>query len=131
MAAPCRPCNLTAASRAASSEWTSWSAMRFSSEVATRLVVRYVPTTPRITISSRKGRMIWVRIFRVGIVRRPGVRGLANTVPTLGRDRIGGIEEDQLVGAAVLGGKRIRCDRVRARVAGVDPDRRLGRHARS
>src|SRR6266550_1041790 len=72
--------------------------------------------------------MIWVRIFRMGTVRRLRFRGLANTVPTLGRGRVGGNVEDQLVGAAVLRRKGIRHDRVRARVAGGNPDRRLWDH---
>src|SRR2546428_3195985 len=126
IAATWRPWSLTAASSAASWEWTSWSAMRFSSDVATRLVVRKVPITPRISIRSRNGRMIWGRILRVGSVRGRRKRGLANTVPTLRRDRVGGAEEDELVGATVRRRERVRGDGMRAPIAGRDLDRLLG-----
>src|SRR5205823_15062158 len=74
--------------------------------------------TPRISIRSRNGRMIWVRILRVGSVSGRPRRGLANTVPTLRRDRIGGTEEDQLIGAAVDGSKGVAGDAMQVGVAG-------------
>src|ERR1700686_1411226 len=79
-------------------------------------------------MSSRKGRMIWVRIFSVGIVRRLRTRGLANTVPTLGGYRVGGAEEDELIGAAVCGRKGVARDGMDTPVAGGALDRRLGDH---
>src|SRR5437870_1264952 len=78
-------------------------------------------TVPRRLLTS-KGRMIWVRIFSVGIVKRGRTRGLANTVPTLGRDRVGGAEEDELIGTAVRRRKGIARDDVQAPVARGDPD---------
>src|SRR5438094_1235917 len=79
---------------------------------------------PRISISSRNGRMIWVRILRVGIVSR-----LAKTAPALGGDRVGRIDEDQLVGAARLRREVIGDHGVRARVPGGNPNRGLGGYA--
>src|SRR5947207_14658071 len=73
---------------------------------------------PRISISRRNGRMIWVRILRVGIVSR-----LAKTAPALGSDRIRRVEEDQLVGAAVLGREAIGDHGVGARIPRGNPDR--------
>src|SRR2546421_308020 len=70
--------------------------------------------------------MIWVRILRVGSVRGRRKRGLANTVPTLRRDRVGGAEEDELVGATVRRRERVRGDGMRAPIAGRDLDRLLG-----
>src|SRR6266567_22255 len=126
IAATWRPWSLTAASSAASCEWTSWSAMRFSSDVATRLVVRKVPITPRISIRSRNGRMIWVRILRVGSVKGRRRRGLANTVPTLRRDRVGGTQEDQLIRATVYRGEDVAGDLVQIQIAGGHLDRAGG-----
>src|SRR5438034_8817692 len=97
--------------------------MRRSSDVATRLVVKKVPMMPRISISRRNGRMIWVRILRVGIVSR-----LAKTAPALGSDRIRRVEEDQLVGAAVLGREAIGDHGVGARIPRGNPDRSLRVH---
>src|SRR3989454_2617225 len=97
--------------------------MRRSSDVATRLVVRKVPMMPRISISRRNGRMIWVRILRVGIVSR-----LANTAPALGGDSVRWVEEDQLVGAAVLRREAVGDDGVGARVPSGNPDWGLGDH---
>src|SRR5437764_12942822 len=62
--------------------------------------------------------MIWVRILRVGRVSGRPRRGLANTVPTLRRDRVGGTEEDQLIGAAVDGSKGVAGDAMQVGVAG-------------
>src|SRR2546428_3463335 len=76
---------------------------------------------PRISISRRNGRMIWVRILRVGIVSR-----LAKTAPALGGDRVRRDEEDQLVGAAVLGREAIGDHGVGARVPRGNTDRGLG-----
>src|SRR2546421_3258999 len=100
--------------------------MRFSREVATRLVVRYVPMTPRISIRSRNGRMIWVRIRRVGSVSGRPRRGLANTVPTLRRHRVGGTEEDELIGAAVDGSKGVAGDDMQVGIAGRHLNRARG-----
>src|SRR2546430_11230741 len=74
--------------------------------------------TPRISIRSRNGRMIWVRIGRVGSVSGRPRRGLANTVPTRRRHRVGGTEEDQLVGAAVDGSKGVAGDAMQVGVTG-------------
>src|SRR5438477_11607144 len=76
---------------------------------------------PRINISSRNGRMIWVRIFRVGMVSR-----LANAAPVLGGNRVGRTVENELVGAAVLRRKAIRDDGVGAGVAGRNLNRCFG-----
>src|SRR6266571_2732890 len=97
--------------------------MRRSSDVATRLVVRKVPMMPRISISSRNGRMIWVRILRVGIVSR-----LANTAPALGGDRVRRVEENQLVCAAVLRREAVGDDGVGARVPSGNLDPGFGDH---
>src|SRR2546422_7875645 len=97
--------------------------MRRSSDVATRLVVRKVPMMPRISISRRNGRMIWVRIRRVGIVSR-----LANTAPTLCGDGVCRVEEDELIGTAVLRREAVGHHRVGARVARRNPDRGLRDH---
>src|SRR5438067_12591062 len=80
--------------------------------------------TPRINISSRNGRMIWVRIRIAGSVSR-----LANTAPALRRGCIGRAPEDKLVRTAVLWRERGRHDRVRAGVASCNPDWRLRRRA--
>src|SRR2546428_4395954 len=74
----------------------------------------------------RNGRMICVRILRVGSVRGRRKRGLANTVPTLRRDRVGGAEEDELVSATVRRRERVRSDGMPAPIAGPDLDRLLG-----
>src|SRR6266550_1482535 len=92
--------------------------MRRSSDVATRLVVRKVPMMPRISISRRKGRMIWVRIFSVGIVSRGRTRDLSTASPTLRRDRVGGTRKDQLIGPAVHRGENVAGHAVHVLVAG-------------
>src|SRR4029077_19035389 len=70
--------------------------------------------------------MIWVRIFSVGTFNRGRTRVLANTVPTLGRDRVGGTEEHELIGAAVRRRKGIAPDGMQAPVAGGDRNRPRG-----
>src|SRR2546430_14100730 len=97
--------------------------MRRSSDVATRLVVKKVPMMPRISISRRNSRMIWVRIRRVGIVSR-----LANTAPALGGDRVRRVEEDQLVGAALLRREAIGDHGMGAPVSSGNPGGSLGDH---
>src|SRR5207237_5564426 len=79
---------------------------------------------PRISMSRRNGRMIWVRILRVGMVSR-----LAKAAPALGGDRVRRVEKDQLVGATVLRREAIRNDGMGARVARGNPDRHLWRYA--
>src|SRR5207244_10476580 len=71
-------------------------------------------------MSRRNGRMIWVRILRVGMVN------LANAAPALGAHRVGRKEEDQLVGPAVFRRKAVRDHGMRIGVACGDPDRNLG-----
>ena len=67
--------------------------------------------------------MIWVRIRRVGIVSR-----LANTAPALGGDRVRRVEEDQLVGAALLRREAIGDHGMGATVSSGNPDGSLGDH---
>src|SRR5205807_9275090 len=70
--------------------------------------------------------MIWVRIRRVGNVRGWRRRALANTVPTLRRDGVGGTEEDQLIGATVDGSKGVAGDAMQVGVAGRQLNRARG-----
>src|SRR5437588_6694235 len=79
-----------------------------------------------MSISSRNGRTIWVRILSVGIVRRGRTRGLATASPTPRRDRVGGARKDQLIGPTVHRGEDIAGHAVQVLVAGRHVDRPRG-----
>src|SRR5205807_3351401 len=78
------------------------------------------------SISSKKGKMIWVRIFRVGIVSLGLTRDLATASPTLRQHRVGGTREDQLVRAAMHRGEVVAGHAVQVLVAGRHGDRPRG-----
>src|SRR5437588_7276406 len=79
-----------------------------------------------MSISSRNGRTIWVRILSVGIVRRGRTRGLATASPTLRRDRVGGTRKDQLIGPAVHRVEDVAGHAVQVLVASRHVDRPRG-----